>query len=151
VDDAVAPLDILALENQLCFAVVTAARNIVAVYRPVLAPLRLTHPQYLVMLALWERSPRSLGELAGELAMEPATLSPLIKRLEEQGRVSRSRRTDDERVLDIALTDRGHELRQDALDVPHQIMQRVGMDAAEVGRLRDALVRFAGRQPVSSG
>ena len=79
--------DILALENQLCFAVVTAARNVVAVYRPVLEPLGLTHPQYLVMLALWERSPRSLGELAGELAMEPATLSPLVKRLEAQGRV----------------------------------------------------------------
>jgi DNA-binding MarR family transcriptional regulator len=124
---------------------VTAARNLVAVYRPVLSPLGLTHPQYLVMLALWERSPRSLGELAGELAMEPATLSPLIKRLEAQGRVTRSRRTDDERVLDIALTDQGRTLRQDALHVPHQIMQRVGMDVAEVGRLRDALVRFAGR------
>ena len=80
--------DILALENQLCFAVVTAARNVVAVYRPVLEPLGLTHPQYLVMLALWEQSPRSLGELAAELAMEPATLSPLVKRLEAQGRVT---------------------------------------------------------------
>jgi len=143
--------DILALENQLCFAVVTAARNVVAVYRPVLEPLGLTHPQYLVMLALWERSPRSLGELAGELAMEPATLSPLVKRLEAQGRVSRSRRLDDERMLDISLTDEGRALRQDALEVPGKIMQRVGMDAAEVAELRTALVRFAGRgtDPVS--
>lgn len=82
--------DILALENQLCFAIVTAARNVVSIYRPVLEPLGLTHPQYLVMLALWQSSPRSLGELAGELAMEPATLSPLVKRLEAQGRVSRT-------------------------------------------------------------
>jgi DNA-binding MarR family transcriptional regulator len=143
--------DILALENQLCFAVVTAARNVVAVYRPVLEPLGLTHPQYLVMLALWERSPRSLGELAGELAMEPATLSPLVKRLEAQGRVRRSRRLDDERMLDISLTDEGRALRQDALEVPGQIMQRVGMDAAEVAELRTSLVRFAGRSadPVS--
>ena len=143
--------DILALENQLCFAVVTAARNVVAVYRPVLEPLGLTHPQYLVMLALWERSPRSLGELAGELAMEPATLSPLVKRLEAQGRVSRSRRLDDERMLDISLTDEGRALRQDALEVPGKIMQRVGMDAAEVAELRTSLVRFAGRSadPVS--
>ena len=81
--------DILALENQLCFALVTAARNVVSIYRPVLEPLGLTHPQYLVMLALWEESPRSLGELAHELAMEPATLSPLVKRLESQGRVTR--------------------------------------------------------------
>lgn len=136
--------DILALENQLCFAVVTAARNVLAVYRPVLEPLGLTHPQYLVMLALWESSPRSLRELAAELAMEPATLSPLIKRLEVQGRVTRVRRSDDERVLAISLTDEGRALRQDALDVPRQIMQRVGMDAGEIAALRDALVRFAG-------
>ena len=139
--------DILALENQLCFAVVTAARNIVSIYRPVLEPLGLTHPQYLVMLALWGKSPRSLGELAGELAMEPATLSPLIKRLEAQGRVTRSRRSDDERVLEIGLTDEGRALRKPALDVPRQIMQRVGMDEGEVGRLREAVVRFAGGSP----
>ena len=108
--------DILTLENQLCFAVVTAARNVVSIYRPVLEPLGLTHPQYLVMLALWEESPRSLGELAHELAMEPATLSPLVKRLESQGRVTRSRRSDDERVLEIALTDDGRALRAEALD-----------------------------------
>ena len=110
--------DLLALENQLCFALVTAARNVVSLYRPVLEPLGLTHPQYLVMLALWEQSPRSLGELADELAMEPATLSPLVKRLEAQGRVARSRRADDERVLDIALTKEGRALRTPALEVP---------------------------------
>jgi DNA-binding MarR family transcriptional regulator len=137
--------DILALENQLCFAVVTAARNVVAVYRPVLEPLGLTHPQYLVMLALWERSPRSLGDLAAELAMEPATLSPLVKRLEAQGRVSRTRNVADERVLDISLTDDGLALRGEALSVPQQIMERVGMDAREIAALRTALVRFAGR------
>ncbi|GAA3208035.1 MarR family transcriptional regulator [Microbacterium terregens] len=142
--------NVLALENQLCFAVVTAARNVVALYRPVLEPLGLTHPQYLVLLALWERSPRSLGDLAGELAMEPATLSPLIKRLESQGRVTRTRRTDDERVLDIALTEQGEALRKDALQVPHQIMERVGMDSAEIMAVRDALVRFAGRAPVAA-
>lgn len=137
--------DILALENQLCFAIVTAARNVVSIYRPVLEPLGLTHPQYLVMLALWQSSPRSLGELAGELAMEPATLSPLVKRLEAQGRVSRARRADDERVLEIALTDEGRALREEALEVPGRIIQRVGMDAAEIDAVRNALVRFAGR------
>lgn len=68
--------DLLRLENQLCFAVVTAARNVVAIYRPILEPLGLTHPQYLVMLALWERSPRTLNDLAADLALEPATASP---------------------------------------------------------------------------
>jgi DNA-binding MarR family transcriptional regulator len=136
--------DVLKLENQLCFAVVTAARNVVSIYRPVLEPLGLTHPQYLVMLALWETAPRSLGELADELAMEPATLSPLVKRLEAQGRVSRSRRTADERVLDIELTESGRALREQALDVPRQILERTGLDVAEVAALREALVRFAG-------
>ncbi len=138
--------DLLKLENQLCFALVTAARNVVSIYRPVLEPLGLTHPQYLVMLALWESSPRSQSALADELAMEPATLSPLVKRLEAQGRVSRTRRADDERVLEIALTAEGRALRTEALDVPGQIMARVGVDATELAALRDGLAPFAGRR-----
>ncbi len=138
--------DILRLENQLCFAIVTAARNVVSIYRPVLEPLGLTHPQYLVMLALWERAPRSLGELAEELAMESATLSPLVKRLEAQGRVTRSRRPYDERVLEIALTDEGRALRAEAVTVPEQIMERVGIDVAQLVALRDGLAPFSGRR-----
>lgn len=137
--------DLLRLENQVCFALVTAARNVVSIYRPILEPLGLTHPQYLVMLALWERAPRALGELAAELAMEPATLSPLVKRLEAQGRVTRTRRATDERVLEIALTEEGRRLRERALDVPEQVMARVGMDAAALLQLRDDLAPFAGR------
>jgi len=138
--------DQLKLDNQLCFALVTAARNVVSIYRPVLEPLGLTHPQYLVMLALWERAPRALGELADDLAMEPATLSPLVKRLEAQGRVIRSRRAADERVLDISLTEEGIALRTRALDVPGQIMARVGMDVDQLTALRDGLSPFAGRR-----
>ena len=135
--------DPLKLENQLCFAIVTAARNVVAIYRPVLEPMGLTHPQYLVLLALWERDPQSLGELADQLAVEPATLSPVVKRLEAQGRVTRTRRRDDERVLDITLTPQGRELREEARRVPEQIMARVGMDAAQVAAVRDGLAPFA--------
>lgn len=137
--------DLLKLENQVCFALVTAARNVVSIYRPVLEPLGLTHPQYLVMLALWEEAPRSLGALASELAMEPATLSPLVKRLEAQGRVVRTRRADDERMLDIALTDEGAALRSAALEVPGKIMARVGIDEHALVALRDGLAPFAGR------
>lgn len=136
--------DPLKLENQVCFALVTAARNVVSIYRPVLEPLGLTHPQYLVMLALWDQAPRSLGALAAELAMEPATLSPLVKRLEAQGRVARARRSDDERVLDIDLTDEGRALRAAALEVPSKIMARVGVDADALAALRDGLAPFAG-------
>jgi MarR family transcriptional regulator, organic hydroperoxide resistance regulator len=138
--------DLLKLDNQVCFALVTAARNVVSIYRPVLEPLGLTHPQYLVMLALWEQSPRSLTALADELAMEPATLSPLVKRLEAQGRLTRGRRADDERVLEIDLTDAGRALRTDALAVPGRIMERTGMDAAQLAALRDGLAPFAGRR-----
>ena len=137
--------DLLLLENQLCFALVTAARNVVAIYRPILEPLGLTHPQYLVMLALWERSPRTLNDLAADLALEPATASPLVKRLEKEGLVARQRSTDDERRLDITLTEAGSALRDRALDVPRQVMAAVGMDAGEVAALRDGVARFAGR------
>jgi DNA-binding MarR family transcriptional regulator len=138
--------DLLKLDNQLCFALVTAARNVVAIYRPVLEPLGLTHPQYLVMLALWEESPRRLGDLADELAMEPATLSPLVKRLEAQGLVERARRPDDERALAIGLTEAGRRLRARALEVPGKIMERTGMDAEQLIALRDGLAPFAGRR-----
>lgn len=136
--------DLLKLDNQLCFALVTAARNVVSVYRPILEPLGLTHPQYLVMLALWERAPLSLGELARALLLEPATASPLVKRLEAQGLVRRERRDADERRLDIRLTDAGAALRERALDVPGQVMARTGMSPDELAALRDALRDFAG-------
>ncbi|MFF7292862.1 MarR family winged helix-turn-helix transcriptional regulator [Microbacterium sp. NPDC008134] len=138
--------ELLRLENQLCFALVTAARNVVAIYRPILEPLGLTHPQYLVMLALWERSPRTLNDLAADLAMEPATASPLVKRLEADGLVARERSSEDERRLDITLTDAGRALRERALQVPAQVMAAVGMDVHEVSALRDGLGPFAGRR-----
>nr|WP_240482654.1 MarR family transcriptional regulator [Microbacterium arborescens] len=138
--------DMLKLDNQLCFALVTAARNVVAIYRPILEPLGLTHPQYLVMLALWEASPQALGELAVDLAMEPATLSPLVKRLEAQGLVTRERRRGDERVLEIGLTADGRALRADAVRVPEQVMAAVGMTVDDVTALRDGLRPFAGRR-----
>ena len=143
--------DLLRLDNQVCFALVTAARNVVSIYRPILEPLGLTHPQYLVMLALWEQSPRSLGELAEELAMEPATLSPLVKRLEGQGRVTRTRRLEDERVLDIGLTPQGRALRQQALEVPRRIMAVTGLGIEQLKDLRDGLQPFAGRMPPLAG
>lgn len=137
--------ELLLLENQLCFAMVTAARNVVSIYRPILEPLGLTHPQYLVMLALWGRSPRSLGELAEELALEPATASPLVKRLEQDGIVERVRSARDERRLEIGLTDAGRALRDRAVDVPRQVMARAGLDLESVAALREALRPFAGR------
>jgi len=132
-------VDPLALDRQVCFALVTTARRVVSVYGPVLEPLGLTHPQYLVMLALWEASPRRVRELADALYLEPATLSPLLKRLESAGLVERRRDPDDDRALAVSLTPAGLSLRERALAVPGQVMERLGVGIPELERTRDAL------------
>ena len=108
------PDDLLRLDRQVCFALAVAARNVIALYRPVLEPLGLTHPQYLVMLALWERSPLTVREIGHLISLEPATLSPLLKRLESAGLVTRDRHPEDDRALAITLTERGRLLREHA-------------------------------------
>ncbi|MFI5736401.1 MarR family winged helix-turn-helix transcriptional regulator [Kribbella sp. NPDC051587] len=122
----------LALEHQVCFALAVAARTVIALYRPVLEPMGLTHPQYLVMLALWEHEPVSVKDLSGMLQLEPATLSPLLKRLESAGLLHRNRSTTDERSLAVSLTPAGRELRKQALEVPPAIVERLGMDVDEL-------------------
>jgi DNA-binding MarR family transcriptional regulator len=132
--------DLLALENQVCFALAVATRKVIAAYRPLLEPMGLTHPQYLVMLALWERSPRTVVDLSRALALDPATLSPLLKRLEASGLVSRARGAD-ERTLDVALTDAGRDLRARAESVPPRVAATLAMDADELIALRTTLDR----------
>ena len=103
--------DLLALDRQVCFALAVASRTVVSLYRPLLEPMGLTHPQYLVMLALWEAEPLRVSELADRLSLEPATLSPLLKRLEAGGLVARRRDPDDERAVAVTLTAAGRALR----------------------------------------
>jgi DNA-binding MarR family transcriptional regulator len=134
--------DLLALDRQVCFALVVASRSVLAVYRPLLEPMGLTHPQYLVMLALWEQSPRSVGEIAGLLQLDSPTLSPLLKRLEAAGFVTRRRSNDDERRLDIELTARGRDLRREALKIPPAIIKRLGVDIAELEALHGSLTKI---------
>lgn len=129
----------LALERQVCFALAVATRTVLAVYRPILEPLGLTHPQYLVMLALWGRSPLSVKELGGLLQLDSPTLSPLLKRLEAAGLVTRHRRADDERVLDVQLTPAGRALRSRAEKVPPAVMERLGMDMPRLEGLHRSL------------
>jgi MarR family transcriptional regulator, organic hydroperoxide resistance regulator len=133
--------DPLALERQVCFALSIASRNVVAVYRPLLEPMGLTHPQYLVMLALWGRAPLSVKELSRLLALEPATLSPLLKRLEAIGYVTRSRDAADERQLAVTLTEAGAALRERALDIPPAVVERLGMSLDELRDLHAVLTR----------
>jgi DNA-binding MarR family transcriptional regulator len=135
-------VDPLALDRQVCFALAAASRSVIGLYRPVLEPMGLTHPQYLVMLALWERSPRTVRDIGETLYLEPATLSPLLKRLEAAGLVTRTRNARDDRALDIALTPAGQALRAEAEKVPAQIVERLGMDVSELERIRDGLTRL---------
>ena len=140
--DAALAVDPLALDRQVCFALAAASRSVIGVYRPVLEPLGLTHPQYLVMLALWERSPRTVRDIGQALYLDPATLSPLLKRLEAAGLVTRARNEADERALDVALTPAGAALRTEAEKVPAQIVARLGMPVAELEAIRDGLTRL---------
>lgn len=129
----------LALERQVCFALAVATRSVLAVYRPILEPLGLTHPQYLVMLALWGDSPLSVKELGALLQLDSPTLSPLLKRLEAAGLITRRRRSDDERVVDLELTKAGLALRSRAEQVPPAVIERLGMDLSRLEELHAAL------------
>jgi DNA-binding MarR family transcriptional regulator len=133
--------DPLALDQQVCFALVVAARSVVGVYRPVLERMGLTHPQYLVMLALWQYAPLSVKRLSTLLQLDPGTLSPLLKRLEAAGLLTRRRDRGDERLLSVELTGTGAALRDQALDVPPAIVQRLGMTVEELQVLHSALTR----------
>jgi MarR family transcriptional regulator, organic hydroperoxide resistance regulator len=131
----------LALEEQVCFALVVAARSVVSVYRPVLERLGLTHPQYLVMLALWQYAPVAAKDLCRMLQLDPGTLSPLLKRLQEAGLIRRERDPADGRSYAIALTEAGVALRTDAELVPGQIVARLGMPLPDLIEMREMLTR----------
>jgi len=133
--------DPLALDQQVCFAVVVAARSIVGLYRPILEPMGLTHPQYLVMLALWQNAPLSVKRLSELLQLDPGTLSPLLKRLESAELIVRRRNRADERHLAVELTDRGRALREQALQVPPAVVKRLGMSIDELQALHASLTR----------
>ncbi len=136
----------LLLENQLCFALYSASRALTRAYAPLLEPLGLTYPQYLVCLALWERDGRPVHELGTCLALDSGTLTPLLKRLAQAGLVERRRSTDDERVVQIYLTPAGRALRVRARRVPKEIARLTGFtDLGAIGHLRDELVDLTTR------
>jgi DNA-binding MarR family transcriptional regulator len=137
--------DLLELERQVCFALAVASRSVIGVYRPLLEPLRLTHPQYLVMLALWQYAPLSVTELSQRLQLEPATLSPLLRRLETVGYLRRERVLGNERALRLSLTPAGTALREQALAIPEAVMDRLQINLAEAEHLNAFLTDLIAR------
>jgi DNA-binding MarR family transcriptional regulator len=129
----------LELERQVCFALAVASRGVIGIYRPLLEPMQLTHPQYLVMLALWEHTPRTVTELSELIQLEPATLSPLLKRLETTGYVERRRDPENERALRVTLTEEGVKLRERALQIPPAVMERLQLALSDVENLHGVL------------
>ncbi|ADJ42138.1 MarR family transcriptional regulator [Amycolatopsis mediterranei S699] len=132
----------LRLDDQLCFGLYSASRAVTSLYRVVLEDLDLTYPQYLVMLALWDRDHRLVKELGAELNLDSGTLSPLLKRLQTAGLVVRNRQADDERSVRVSLTESGKALHEKARGVPDVIGAAMGLDEAGLARMRAELDRL---------
>lgn len=123
------------IEKLLCFSLYASSRAMTDLYRPLLEEHGLTYPQYLVMVDLWEHGKRSVKDIGETLRLDSGTLSPLLKRLETSGHIARVRRTDDERVVDIELTDQGRQLRKLCAKVLQSVATRLGLPAKEVETL----------------
>ncbi len=143
--------DGLTLTNQLCFDLYAASRAVIKAYRPLLDPLGLTYPQYLVLLVLWEHDGQTVKALGQALQLDSGTLSPLLKRLESAGLIRRQRRADDEREVAVELSEAGVALKERAASVPTAIACKVGLRGAErralQTELRRLMVALAADQP----
>jgi DNA-binding MarR family transcriptional regulator len=132
----------LLLDQQLCFALYAASRSVTSLYRPLLEPLGLTYPQYLVMLVLWEQDGLTVRKLGQRLQLDSGTLTPLLKRLQAAELVTRQRRQEDEREVDIRLTKAGLALRGKASGIPECLAQCMQLSLDQMQSLRDELKRL---------
>ena len=133
------PDQLLRLDNQLCFALYSASLAMTKLYKPLLEELGLTYPQYLVMLVLWERDGVAVSDIGDRLSLDSGTLTPLLKRLESAGLVSRIRDVQDERRVHISLTAAGRRLKQRAHKIPGCVIEATQCDLPEVIRLTGEL------------
>jgi DNA-binding MarR family transcriptional regulator len=140
----------LTLDEALCFALYSASRALTGFYRPLLDELGITYPQYLVLLALWERDRVPVGALAERLRLDYGTLSPLLKRLQAAGLITRERRADDERSVTISLTEAGRALHARADCIPEEVFAATGLDAESFEGLRETLQRLTAAVSASS-
>lgn len=129
----------LKLEDQLCFSIYAAGHAFTRFYRPLLGALKLTYPQYLVMLVVWETEGLGVKAIGGRLGLDSGTLTPLLKRLESAGLLAKSRDMADERQVKIALTEKGRTLKQVAENFPHRVLEASDCTRSELNFLREAL------------
>lgn len=128
--------DLLRLEAQICFPLNALSREITSLYRPLLDGLGVTYPQYLVLLVLWEEKEQTVNQLGEKLRLDSGTLTPLLKRMEQKGIVTRTRSSLDERVVHIALTGSGKALKQKARHIPKQLLASVNASLEELQQLK---------------
>ncbi|MBQ8070847.1 MAG: MarR family transcriptional regulator [Bacteroidales bacterium] len=114
----------LKLDNQLCFRFYTVSRLITQAYGPMLEKLGVTYPQYLVLLVLWEKDSQPVNDIAKRLLLNTNTVTPLLKRMEDEGLLSRKKGTEDARQVIVSLTDKGKELEEQAMNIPFQLLQK---------------------------
>jgi DNA-binding MarR family transcriptional regulator len=138
------------LDEQICFALYSASRALTSRYRALLDPLGVTYPQYLALLVLWEVGTVTVGGLGERLQLDSGTLSPLLRRLDKTGLITRTRRPEDERTVLVSLTARGNELRERAAGIPAQICAATGMSLPDIGSLRGRLTSVAEHVRASS-
>jgi len=136
------------LNNQLCFPLYAAARNVTGLYTPCLKPLGLTYTQYLVFLVLWEKDGIPVGEIGEKLMLDNGTLSPLLKKMEQAGYIERKRSHEDERVVVITLTEAGKALQEKAKDVPGQVAGCIDLPPEKARQLYELLYELLGNQRV---
>ncbi|KWU52287.1 MarR family winged helix-turn-helix transcriptional regulator [Pseudomonas sp. R11F] len=134
------PCQSLMLDNQLCFALHSTSLLMTKVYKPLLQALGLTYPQYLAMMVLWEEDGLTVGEISNRLLTDPGSLTPLLKRLEAEGLLSRTRNREDERVVVVELTDSGRALQDKAMGIPQCILGASGLELEQLRKLQADLV-----------
>ncbi len=134
------------LDRQLCFPLYAAARNVTNLYTPHLKPLGLTYTQYLVFLVLWEKDGITVGEICRKLMLDNGTLSPLLKKMEQEGYVDRQRSREDERVVVITLTDKGRQLQSRVRDVPRAVAGCIDLPPEKAQMLYDLLYELLANQ-----
>lgn len=125
----------LKLENQLCFPVYAASRLITREYQPLLDKLGITYPQYLVLMILWETDGVNVNDIAKKLILNTNTITPLLKRMEQMGIITRERSSSDERMVIVKLTDKGKEMRIHAASIPKELINRINSDKLDLNQL----------------